>query len=232
VIDASPFEFQFVKSPEPIPKGVPRHAFTVPPPAEPITPADPATEPARASNPPLPAGSQKVEPTPRPRAPERQAPKVERPASPMFSTYYPAEEPTWKTRLLWLAFTLAVFGFGAVAGYEYAGGEIPPLRAAAPASAELKKTPADPYNVNLTATAKDQSILVRWDHDSEAVKTAMRGVLTVTEGGVSKQVKLDFPELRNGIVLYHKAGTEVGFKLELFFKENRVLAENVTLRMP
>ena len=30
------------------------------------------------------------------------------------------------------------------------------------------------------------------------------GVLTVTERGVSKEVKLDFPELRNGIVLLQK----------------------------
>ena len=53
---------------------------------------------------------------------------IERPASRMFSTHYPTDEPTWRTRVLWVAFTLAVFGFGAIAGYEYAGGQLQPLR--------------------------------------------------------------------------------------------------------
>ena len=75
-------------------------------------------------------------------------------------------------------------------------------------------------------------MLVRWDRESEAVKTALRGVLTITEAGVSKQVKLDFPELRNGTVLYHKLGQEVTFRLELYFKENRVFTESATVRFP
>ena len=143
----------------------------------------------------------------------------------MFSSYT-APEPVWKTRFLWFAFTLAVFGFGAIAGYEY-GGQIQPLRVI---FAEPRR-PADPYSVNLTATAQDDNILLRWDRDSDLIKAAMRGVLTITEGIASREVKLDFPELRNGTVLYHRNGPEVGFKLELYFKDNRVFAESVTLKL-
>ena len=57
-------------------------------------------------------------------------------------------------------------------GIRVRRGAIRPLRAAGLAPAELKKPAPDPYNVKLSATAKDQSVLVRWDHDSEAVKTA------------------------------------------------------------
>jgi hypothetical protein len=171
----------------------------------------------------------RVETTPE-RARELWAPRIDRPSpppSPPMFGHYMVEEPVWKIRFLWILFTLAVFGFGAIAGYEYAGGQLQPLRVI---SAEPKRL-ADPYSVNLAATVQDDNILLRWDRDSDAIKAAMRGVLTITEGIASREVKLDFPELRNGTVLYHRNGPEIGFKLELYFKDNRVFTESVTLKL-
>jgi hypothetical protein len=151
----------------------------------------------------------------------------------MFGTYYPAPVPSWRARMLWVAYTMAVLGFGSVIGYEYGGGRIqPPGAPALNGPATAAKSTADPYNVQLSAVQQDQSVLVKWNRESDAVRTALHGVLTITEGGASKEVKLDFPELRNGTVLYHKLGQQVSFKLDLYFKENRVFTESLTLRFP
>jgi hypothetical protein len=165
--------------------------------------------------------------------PALERPVLERPAPPIFGTYYPPQPARrWRERMLWVAFTLAVFGFGSVVGFEYAGGEITRLRLGAATAATSTRPATDPYSVQLSAIQQDQSVLVRWDRDSEAVKTALYGVLTITEGAASKEVKLDFPELRNGTVLYHRVSQQVGFRLDLYFKENRIFTESLTLRFP
>jgi hypothetical protein len=164
--------------------------------------------------------------------PVRTRPAPVAPAAPMFGAYYPAQPHPWRSRLLWVAYTLAVFGFGAVVGFEYSGSEVSRLQLESRTSGTPVSSPVDPYSVQLSAIEQEQSVLVRWNRDSEAIRTALHGVLTITEGAASKEVKLDFPELRNGSVLYHKVGQQVSFRLDLYFKENRVLTESVTLRFP
>ena len=226
-----PPEFQFIASETAVPKEARPPARAVPAPVPAIEDddedydADPV--PAVPSVPP-PA------PAPVPRLERPQPEHAGQPPLPTFGDYYPKPEPSWRTRLLWAAFTAAVFGFGSVVGYEYAAlhalGSNGPARA--PATAGSARAASDPYSVSLSAVEQDQSVLVRWDRESEAVKTALHGVLTITEGAASKEVKLEFPELRNGTVLYHKVGSQVSFRLDLYFKENRVLTESITLRFP
>ena len=233
----------------PAPVPVPQAPVVIPPAPVPVTSVPLFTPPPpqpfpRQERPPEPVVErERPRPLPeRPRAeppaapveerPVRSRPAPEAPAPPMFGTYYPAQPHPWRSRLLWFAYTIAVFGFGAVAGFEYAGGDVRRLQLGALTENAPAKPPVDPYSVHLSGVEQDQSVLVRWDRDSEAIRTALHGVLTITEGAASKEVKLDFPELRNGTVLYHKVGQQVSFKLDLYFKENRVLTESVTLRFP
>jgi hypothetical protein len=191
------------------------------------SPAD-STVPRSVDLAPVPDRPAATRPAPEPLEPPRRI-DVGRPSSPMFGTYY-QPQLSWRSRAAWVAFTLAAFGLGAVVGFEYGGGHIRGL--GSPAEAAPAKGVADAYSIRLTAVEQGESVLVRWDRDSEAVKAALHGVLTIIEDGASKEVKLVFPELRNGTVLYRKVGQEVAFKLDLYFKQNRVLTESVTLRFP
>jgi hypothetical protein len=176
---------------------------------------------------------------PNPTGTQSEAPRlhertVRAPAAPpvtMFGAYAQTEASRWRTKALWIAFTLAVFGFGALAGYQYAGGDIQGLSVTPQTQVLPAQAASDRYNAGLSAVIQDGGVLVRWDRDSEAIRSALRGVLTITENAASKQVVLDASELKNGTVLYHNAGPEIGFKLDLYFKENRMFTENVAVRI-
>jgi hypothetical protein len=132
--------------------------------------------------------------------------------------------------LAWVAFTLAVFAFGSIAGFQFAGGRMPPAIIQAPSTP--LPPPPDPFAVNLSATLQDGGILVRWNHDAAAVQTANRGVLMVTEQRGSKEVPLGYTELKNGTVIYQQATREVTFRLELHLSGNRQVVETVTWKLP
>jgi hypothetical protein len=230
--DASPLEFQFIRTDSALPKEAVRPPIRPAPLSSPEDDEEDDEEeerPVAVAVSPEPAAQAVVAPQQKPQAPTRAIP--ERPSTPMFGTYYGPREPSWRSRALWVVFTLAALGFGGAIGYEYAGGKLRPLLTGKETPPPPKPT-SDPYNVQLSAVAQDQSVIVRWDRDSEAVKTARYAVLTITEGGASKEVKLDFPELRNGTVIYHRGGPEVSFRMDLYFKENRVFTETVTLQLP
>ena len=139
---------------------------------------------------------------------------------PMFADYA-AEPVRGRTRAGWAIFTLMLVVFGVVAGYQYSGSM---TQTSAGAS-------SDPYAVNLTASRVDDNILVQWDRQSLAVKGGWRGLLTITEGGDSKSVQMDVPQLQNGTVLYRHVAPEIHFKLEIFLKEQRSVVETYVWHM-
>lgn len=243
----SPLEFQFVRSEAAVAKAADRVPAPIDPKAansiDPAAGEDEDSEspgvPARVEQVPVsqtlirqdevsehPVGIPRLE---RPGPPESLKPPRDRTVPGIFGTYYPPQKSTWRTRILWIAYTTAVFGFGSVVGFEYGGGKIAP---GSPPARNSERAAADPYDVQLSASEQAQSVLVKWNRESDAVRSALHGVLTITEGPASKEVKLDLPELRNGTVLYHKVGPQVSFRLDLYFKENRVFTESLTLRFP
>ena len=58
----------------------------------------------------------------------------------------------------------------------------------------------------------------------------MRGILTVTEGDISKEVNLGFAELRNGAAMYPRVAPQVRFRMELFFKQDRSFVQTVEFK--
>jgi len=140
---------------------------------------------------------------------------------PIFAEHIVQESSGWSRRLAWVAFSLALLAFGAACGYEYAGAR------SANSLTFGGRQAADVYSVQLQVSPSDNSLMVKWNRDSAAIQAAMYGMLTVTEGPNSKEVKLGFAELRNGTAMYPNIAPEVRFRLELFFKENRSFAETV-----
>jgi hypothetical protein len=233
VTESSPLEFPF-QSKETVEVAPGPPVTPEPPPAPVFVPPEPPPKPEPPAPRLVPKPRIVERPVPRPPAQPAEQPLQPPPESPreqpMFSTYYPADAPSWRRRSLWVAFTLAALGFGSVAGYLYGGGKIESLGSWV-VQGVSKGAPreTDPYSVNLTAAAQGQSVLIRWNRESSMVQAALRGVLSITENGATKEVALDAPELRNGTVLYHSASSEIRFRLDLYFKDNRMFAESVIL---
>ena len=136
----------------------------------------------------------------------------------------------WGRRLIWGAFYVALLAFGSAVGYEYAGRTLlkqnPAVTSASPAAGGLPNS--DLYSVRLQTAKVGASVMVKWDRNAAPIQAALHGVLTVTEGLNSKEVKLGFAELRNGTAMYPIGNRETRFRLEIFFKDNRSFVESAT----
>ncbi|HYP14028.1 MAG TPA: hypothetical protein VEQ63_08900, partial [Bryobacteraceae bacterium] len=157
--------------------------------------------------------------------PRRQPPPREDLVAPelRFSAYPPAEPRPIRTILAALAFTLAAIALGGVLGYRYAGGN---PRAAGAQAAERQQPGT--VSAGLSASPQSDGVLLRWDLNSELVRTATRGILTITEAAGTKTVELSAAELKNGNVIYHHVGPSITFSLELHFGDRRRFTETIS----
>jgi hypothetical protein len=168
-------------------------------------------------------------PAPPPHRPVLAIPRTETPEAiphrELFTAHSQAA-PAWRRNLLWAAFCVALLAFGGAVGYEYAGRSL--LRQKNPGSAgsAVGLPNADLYSIQLQTSKAGNSVMVKWDRDAAPIQAALHGVLTVTEGPNSKDVKLGFAELRNGTAMYPVGDRETRFRLELFFKDNRSFVES------
>lgn len=56
-------------------------------------------------------------------------------------------------------------------------------------------------------------LLLSWNRDSDAVKNATRGTLSITDGDQHENVNLDMGQLKNGSIVYSPTGSDVSFQL-------------------
>ncbi|HYL73386.1 MAG TPA: hypothetical protein VEU96_04235 [Bryobacteraceae bacterium] len=86
----------------------------------------------------------------------------------------------------------------------------------------------DPYNVTLTVTKSGSDLQVTWDRQALAIRTALKGVLTIEDGNYSKPTNLGASELRSGSVVIYKPLTDhVRFRLDLSLKDRDSFSEAV-----
>jgi hypothetical protein len=174
-----------------------------------------------------------------PAAPPKPAPAANAVASndrPMFGAYNGSEADAagrWRSRLAWGLFGITLLAFGAACGYEYAGTKLrqPEVQAASAeqqSGVALPKT--DQYAVRLELQESNGAVLVKWDRNAAPIQAALHGVLTVTTGTGSKNVRLGFAELRNGMVIYPHTAPQLGFRFEVFFRDNRSFIETAEFR--
>lgn len=89
----------------------------------------------------------------------------------------------------------------------------------------------DPYALSLSVSRSGDSLHLRWDQNSAAVRNAARGVLTISDGAYGRTIELDSNQLRVGSVLYRRVSDAVTFRLEVFPKERVSLAESLEFRL-
>lgn len=152
-------------------------------------------------------------PAPKPQAPpiaaEAHAPRTAEIAAPSFGMAAPArasetaEAPKRRGGLLIWAGALVAAGLAGATLFIYPGYM---RRAPAPA-------PVAPLSLRAERTSGD--LLVTWNRDSDAVKTAVKAVLTISDGPQQETLNVDLAQLRNGSVVYTPATPDVSFRLEV-----------------
>ncbi|MBI4910859.1 MAG: hypothetical protein HY820_45020, partial [Acidobacteria bacterium] len=84
----------------------------------------------------------------------------------------------------------------------------------------------DAYSVSLSVSRSGDYLQVNWDRNAQPVRTAQRGVLTITEGPYEKKVDLDAIQLQNPTVYVRPSSDAVKFRMEIFLKERVSVVEN------
>ena len=71
-------------------------------------------------------------------------------------------------------------------------------------------------------------ILLTWNRDSDAIRTATHAVLSISDGDQHENVEMDLAQLRNGSISYSPASSDVVFKMEVTGKgEEKTASESV-----
>ena len=69
------------------------------------------------------------------------------------------------------------------------------------------------FALSLAVEPNGQNLMVRWNPESPAVRSASHGTLEIDEGGENKRLELDRANLSNGRMVYHSASDQVRFRL-------------------
>jgi len=107
---------------------------------------------------------------------------------------------------------------GLALGYQTALTFAPELR---------EREGAKAFALNVTAGRNGDSLTVRWDRESMAVKAAERGVLDIEDNGSTKSVNLDTAHLKDGTVVYQNTSDIVRFKLTIYLAARLTVNESV-----
>jgi hypothetical protein len=129
-----------------------------------------------------------------------------------------SEAPPKKRRWAWLIACAVVLLIGSAAGFTSA--LMMMARSEAPSA-------GDPYSLALTVSKVDDSLHLRWGQRVQAVQSAQRGALEISDGSYSKTVELDESQLHNGSVIYHNLTKQVRFRLIIYDRGGNALAETI-----
>ena len=122
-----------------------------------------------------------------------------------------------------IAAGMALLGAGAAI---YRSGWLPWRGAAADAAAVGELPPASPLALNVVRNLDEFAI--SWNRNSEIVRTALAGTLTIRNGPVSRVVRVTSEQLREGRIVYHPlSGVDSEFRLELAMPDGRTEAESL-----
>ena len=83
------------------------------------------------------------------------------------------------------------------------------------------------YSLSLAVQQADDSLSVRWNGDSPAIRNADRGVLEIHDGTFAKTVDLDAAQLRGGRVAFHNATDTVSFHLTVYMNSRLSITESM-----
>ncbi len=83
------------------------------------------------------------------------------------------------------------------------------------------------FQLNLSAGRNGDSLTVRWDRESTAIKAAEKGVLEIEDGEETRLLPLDQAHLREGSVIYQNTSPTVKFRLVVYMGSKVTVNETV-----
>jgi hypothetical protein len=89
----------------------------------------------------------------------------------------------------------------------------------------------DPYALGLSFTTAADNLHLSWNREAPIIRSASRGILTITDGGTSRRVELGQGQLQNGSVVYRRLSNDVVVKLEVFANDRNSVAEILELQL-
>lgn len=228
--EASCLEFPFQAALLPVSLVVPRSSSATPRPVAPDPPAPPAGKPARGQV--VPMTSRLRVALPVPPAPQPPAPEAPPPAPPVVQEARPApvelpavveraEEPAVESssnqgerpaprrvRVPWV--------WGAVAAALVACSGM--LFVYPGVFRHGGSRPVIPLTLRVEHSAGD--LLLTWNRDSDAIRNARNGVLTISDGDRNEDHRMERSELQTGSIMYTPLTADVGFHLEVTGPDN------------
>jgi hypothetical protein len=120
---------------------------------------------------------------------------------------------------VWIPLSFIFLLLGVVLGFQVAIS----VRSQIPS----KTAAVDPYALGLTVTQSGDSLHVRWNRASSAIRSARGGALIISDRGNQKTVNLDPGQLQNGSIIYRQASNDVRFRLEVFATDRNTISESM-----
>lgn len=94
---------------------------------------------------------------------------------------------------------------------------------AAPAAAEA----GSETRLGLTVTSRQQQLDIRWNRESPVIAASDKGVMRITEDGITEVVPFDQDQLRDGYVAYTPKTNDVSIRLEVTGKDGGATSESI-----
>jgi hypothetical protein len=103
--------------------------------------------------------------------------------------------------------------------------------ASAPTETSASEIAASPPNnendLGLNVTPRQHQLEIRWNRNSAAIAESDRGVMKITEDGITEAVPFDQTQLRDGYVAYTPKTSDVNIRLEVTGKDGGTTSESI-----
>lgn len=224
------------------PAGTPTAKSAPATPAPAATPAKPASTPTPAASasvaaPPKEDKSAKAKPAPEAPKPAAKAAPVETKAAPVEAPVKPAATPAkavetpakavetplkspdfvksfespeaagGRSKMLWIALGGIAAVVGLIAFLVFPSHKKPTI------------APQDSSQLSLRVERSAGEILLTWNRDADAIRSAKSAVLVINDGDQHENVDMDLSQLKNGSISYSPATTDVVFRMEVTGKD-------------
>jgi hypothetical protein len=87
--------------------------------------------------------------------------------------------------------------------------------------------PAEERPLGLRVTSKPQQVEVVWDHSSQAIRQAEKGIMRISDGDLTEAVPMDARQLQDGSIVYRRLTNDVSVRMEVNERDGRQVSESV-----